>query len=228
MLYHKRYFICYLSLELSNSSSTSAGEGVDKEVVEGAAVYLIEIFKSVEKVGQKETNSLKSVFGPFPASVATKTCGIVNRITNSLPDHVIELLGNSREEADGAATIDEFGQAIKFVLPVVNGCNDEISSSDDSEEDSRREYNLQYTATNTAQSNRSSEQKSLSLAEKTIDSAWLQEQVAKAYGNQGSTELGLSVEDLSSTIFDYLSSTKTDSELQNDVRISKKILVWFS
>ena len=90
------------------------------------------------------------------------------------------------------------------------------------------EYNLQYTATNTAQSNRSSEQKSLSLAEKTIDSAWLQEQVAKAYGNQGSTELGLSVEDLSSTIFDYLSSTKTDSELQNDVRISKKILVWLS
>lgn len=185
-------------------------------------MYLIEIFKLVDKVGHRETNSLKSVFGPFPASVATKACSVVNRLTNSLPDHVIELLGNPvREEADGAAAVNEFGQGIKFALPVCETRDDEISSSDDSEEELQREVNLQYTGASLVKkdkSNRYVAQKPTSDKEKQIDSTWLQEQVTKAYGSGGSSELGLSVEDLATTIFDFLSSPKSDSELQNDVR----------
>lgn len=152
--------------------------------------------------------------------MATKACSIVNKITNSLPDHVIELLGNLvREEADGAAAVNEFGQGIKFALPASESRDDEVSSSDDSEEEVRREVNLQYTGSNTAPADRAVGQKPLGSAEKQIDSTWLQEQVVKAYGNEGSSELGLSTEVLSSTIFDYLSSPKSDSELQNDVRV---------
>jgi len=196
-----------------------AGDSAECEVVEGAAVYLVEVFKSVNKVGQKETNSLKSVFGPFPASVATKACAVINRLTSSLPEEVIALLGNpEREEADGAASVNEFGTSIKFVLPSVESVDDDLSSSE-SEDEQRREVNYQYTASEPActsqQDSRSSRQEP--AVDKGLDSAWLQHEVASFFGTEGTTELGLSVEDLSSTIYDFLSSNKSDSELQNDV-----------
>ena len=119
------------------------GQSAEPDVAETGAVYLFEIFKSVEKVGHTETMKLRSLFGPFPASAATKACSIVNRITSWLPDDVIELLSNQvREEADGAATVHEFGRGIKFVLPTVESISD-VSSSES--EDEKKEFSMKYS-----------------------------------------------------------------------------------
>lgn len=121
----------------------SVGQTAEPDVAETGGVYLFEIFKSVDKVGHTETMKLRSLFGPFPASAATKACAIVNRITSSLPDDVIELLSNQvREEADGAATVHEFGCGYKFTLPVMEAVSD-MSSSES--EDERREFSMKYS-----------------------------------------------------------------------------------
>lgn len=189
------------------------GESADIDVVESAAVYLFSVFKLVDKVGQKETSSLKSVFGPFPATVATKACSLVHKITSSLPEDVTELLGNQeREEADGAAEVHEFGHLIKFEYPK---CNTEMElSGSESEDEQKKEVNMQYTASVSTEKAPRPQNKNES---QTLDSAWLQQEVEKYYGSSGSPDLGLSLEDLSNTIFEVLSSTKSDSELQNDL-----------
>ncbi|XP_052242448.1 activating signal cointegrator 1 complex subunit 3-like [Dreissena polymorpha] len=204
--------------ELLQCGRQLAGDTADADVAEGAAVYLIKIFKNVDKVGQKETNSLKSVFGPFPATVATKACSTINRLVNSLPDDLVELLGNEeREEADGAASIKEFGTEFKFVLPSVKTKEDDISSSE-SEEEEKKEVNLHYSAsTSGSEFKTAARGQKITPVSKEFDSMWLQQEVAKYYGYSGVTEMGLTVEDLSNTIFDFLSSPKSDSELQNDL-----------
>ena len=121
----------------------SVGQSAEPDVAETGAVYLFEIFKSVDKVGHTETMKLRSLFGPFPASAATKACAIVNKITSWLPDDVIELLSNQvREEADGAATVHEFGRGIKFVLPAVENVSD-VSSSES--EDEKKGFTMKYS-----------------------------------------------------------------------------------
>ena len=121
----------------------SVGQSAESDVAETGAVYLFEIFKSVDKVGHTETMKLRSLFGPFPASAATKACVIVNKITSWLPDDVIELLSNQvREEADGAATVHEFGRGIKFVLPAAENVSD-VSSSES--EDEKKGFTMKYS-----------------------------------------------------------------------------------
>ncbi|MEW8545313.1 MAG: hypothetical protein AB2693_17465 [Candidatus Thiodiazotropha sp.] len=119
------------------------GQSAEPDVAETGAVYLFEIFKSVERVGHTETMKLRSFFGPFPASAATKACSIVNRITSWLPEDVIELPSNQvREDADAAATGHEFGRGIKGVLPAVENISD-VSSCVSEEE--RKEYSMKYS-----------------------------------------------------------------------------------
>ncbi|WAR07337.1 ASCC3-like protein [Mya arenaria] len=204
--------------DLTQCARQIAGDGIDADVADGAAVYLLGVFKKTDKVGQKETGCLKSVFGPFPASVATKACALVSKLTSSMPDEVVASLGTQeREEGDGAATVCEFGQGIKFSLPSVVAKDTDLSSSD-SEEEERREVNLQYTASETKPRSHATGGESMAPeTERGLDAAWLQQEVGRFYGTDGSTELGLSLEDLSSTIYDFLFSTKSDSELQNDL-----------
>ena len=55
-------------------------------------------------------------------------------------------------------------------------------------------------------------------AKEQLDTAWLQGEVSKYFNGDSSMALGLSLEDLTSTVFDVLTSPKSDTELQNDVR----------
>ena len=63
------------------------------DIVESAAAYLFDIFKSTQCVGQAEARNLRNTFGPYPASHATKACQLVNKIVSWLPDKVTKLFG---------------------------------------------------------------------------------------------------------------------------------------
>lgn len=194
----------------------AVGDTADEEIIESAAVYLFSVFKTADKVSQKQTSTIRSVFGPFPASVATKICTVVNKITSTLPDDIIPLLGNKeREEGDGAATSTEFGQSIKFAYQKpCRKCGD--LSSSDSEDERLLEVNLNYSKKPQAACKEPELKADTSSA---VNAGWLQKEVEKYYGTVDSTDLGMSLEDFTTTIFDVLSSPKSDSELQNEVMI---------
>ena len=100
---------------------------------------------------------------------------------------------------------------IKFTNPAPDSVDD--LSSSESEDDNKREVNLQYSTSEKKQTN-----KTAKSTEKEYDATWLRQEIGKYFGS-GTTELGLSVDDLTTTVFDVLTSSKPDSELQNEVCI---------
>ena len=62
---------------------SSVGEESDTGTLEAGAAFLFETFKDVEMVTHNTTVKLKSMFGPFPASAASKACDVVHRLSPS-------------------------------------------------------------------------------------------------------------------------------------------------
>ena len=89
---------------------------------------------------------MRNIFGPFPATSATKACILVNKIVSWLPEESSLLMGNQdREEGDGEAAVQEFGKGIKFMLPKCGEVEDLSESETDEDEESKREItDLKY------------------------------------------------------------------------------------
>lgn len=122
------------------------GSEASLETIESSAAFIFDLLKSVTIIGNKETTRLRQIFGPFPASAASNACVLVNKIVSWLPENKLDSLSNQdRQEADGEASVQEFGKNLKFIGQVrYHLSEDEISSSDS--EDERRELDLNYRA----------------------------------------------------------------------------------
>lgn len=181
----------------------TVGQDASTETVESSAAYIFDVFKDAEKVSHRETMSLKSIFGPFPATEATNACTIVNHIVSWLPEDMLWLI-SSQVDTDIET---EFGRSIKLKKPAPTSYDD---SSSDSEEVERPHYDLKYSEMKT-------EKISPVVVEEieSFNKSWLESEVSKYFD----TEFGLGMTDLCTTIFDVLISLKTDEALQNDVCI---------
>ena len=60
--------------------TNSVGKESDTGTLEAGAAFLFETFKDQGMVSHNTTVKLKGMFGPFPASAATKACDIVHRL----------------------------------------------------------------------------------------------------------------------------------------------------
>ncbi|CAG5136749.1 unnamed protein product, partial [Candidula unifasciata] len=197
------------------------GSEESEDTVECGAAFLFDVFKSVDSVGKREATQLRSTFGPYPATAATKVCQTVRKIVGWMPESALAELTSEREEGDGAASSEEFGHSIKFVTPEFASDDEEDLSSEednDTEKETTRDFDLRYSG-NAARSNSSN----AALAEaKTagrysgFDSAWLKAKVNEYFENN-ETALNLGIDELTSTIFEILSSQRRDDELQNEL-----------
>lgn len=125
---------------------TSVGSEASLDTIESGAAFLFDVFKDVDKVGPTQTAKLRNIFGPFPATAATKACNLVNRVVSWLPEDSSLLLGNEvREEGDGEASDQEFGKSIKFSLPGFKEEENFSESETDEDEDRRAIADLKYS-----------------------------------------------------------------------------------
>lgn len=144
---------CYLhtimiqKLLIGIFSGITVGSEASFETIESSAAFIFDLLKSVSIVGKKETTRLRQVFGPFPASAASNACSLINKIVSWLPENTLDSLGNQdRQEADGEASVTEFGKNIKFQgLRRGQTFEEDVLSSDSDDED-RRELDLKYIA----------------------------------------------------------------------------------
>ncbi|VDI49942.1 activating signal cointegrator complex subunit 3 [Mytilus galloprovincialis] len=198
--------------ELSQCAKNIVGSEASSETIESGAAFLFDVFKDVDKVGPTQTAKLRNIFGPFPATAATKACILVNRVVTWIPEESSLLLGNQdREEGDGEATVQEFGKGIKFAFPKFEEFQDlSESETDDDDEEKNAIGDLKYLEP-TPQKPQRTQQTSEKLE---FDAVWLETEMSKYYSE---ADIGLSIEDLCSTVFDVLTSSKTDTELQNDL-----------
>ena len=142
------------------------------------------------------------MFGPFPAGAATKACDTVKRIVSWLPDKAVSSIFKQGDNSEDDS--DEFGAGIKFThsSPMEMFTN---WKEPQKYKDPVQDFHMGYT--------KAKDMPQLPVSEE-VDSNWLRKQVEKNFDEK---ESGMPINDLCSTIFDFLSSSKTDSELQNDV-----------
>ncbi|XP_061176706.1 activating signal cointegrator 1 complex subunit 3-like [Saccostrea echinata] len=199
--------------ELTQYAKSIVGSEADLETIEGSAAFLFELLKSVNIVGKKESTKLRQIFGPFPASAASNACSLINKIVSWLPENTLDSLGNQdRQEADGEASVKEFGMNIKFVGQSRDSYFEDEDFSSDSDEGERRELDLKYVAS----PHKPIAAKRESPDKERYDASWLQREVTQYFPGE-ENYLGMSREDLCSTIFDVLTASNSDEELQNNL-----------
>ncbi|XP_074644659.1 activating signal cointegrator 1 complex subunit 3-like [Tubulanus polymorphus] len=194
--------------ELTQVAKLIVGVDAFPEVIEGAAVHLFQTFCNSTVVKNAETNKLRAIFGPFPASAATKACQVVQRIVAHLPDDIIDELCTVDDEVNVAK---EFGKNIKFEaaeFPIVGEL--EFSSDTDSE-DVNVEFDMKYSNIDHASAVKVNDrQKTYS---KKYDANWLLAQIESEFDSESS----VSAPEMCTTVLNILATSKSDDELQNEL-----------
>ena len=186
------------------------GSEASTEIVESGVGLLFETFAGSELVTHAHTMKLRGIFGPFPASSATKACKTVNRITGWLPGEIAESLLTRTAETvlDESTTV--FGRNIKFSYPDQPNMEefDWLDSGSDDETSAISQFDMKYVSQATESGSGKKGNK--------VGGHWLRSKVEESFGGP-ETGLGMSITDVCSHIFDVLSSAKSDEALQNEV-----------
>lgn len=180
--------------------------------MESATVFVFTTLKDASHIGKIESAKLKSVFGAFPASAATKACHIIQNIILLLPEECLALI-DKRNEQKHEEPLKEFGSDIKFApfkSKVVSLDDALLSDSEEENVETQmdfptiREEQIPSRDTSSAGTNNKDE----------INGSWLRNQCEHYFGD---SSCGVSVLDLCSALFDILSSDRDDEAIQNEV-----------
>ncbi|PFX22952.1 activating signal cointegrator 1 complex subunit 3-like [Stylophora pistillata] len=198
--------------ELVLTSAEIAGKDSSVEIVESASVLIFTTFKEVTHIGKDESAKLKSFFGAFPASAATKACHITQNIILLLPEDCVAVI-NKRSEEKYEETPKEFGSDIEFApfkTKVVSPDDELFSDSEDENVENQMDFWIAKEENNHSKDVPKEEVNGNS----DFNGSWLHNQCELYFGNNSS---GLSVLDLCSALFDILSSARDNAAIQNDL-----------
>lgn len=200
------------------SVNFAVGTDFGQDAIESAAVFLFKTFLNKNQVGHEETRAIKQMFGPFPASAVDTACAAVSQLVAQHGESQVEEFIQSHTSNKPIDHGMSFGQNIAFSFETY------VLDSADSlpwEEENGGGLSLDFNSflTNHA-SGRGTDlerpEAQLLSQSSSADRSILRKEVEKylSGGNMGSS----SVEELSTSLFEMLASTKSDDELQNEVR----------
>ena len=174
--------------------------------MESATVFVFTTLKDASHIGKNESEKLKSVFGAFPASAATKACHIIQNIILLLPEECLALI-NKRNEEKREEPSKEFGSDIKFApfKSKVLSLHDALLS--DSEDENENQTDFLAIKQDEIPSRDSSGGGANNKDE--INGSWLRNQCERYFGQ--------SALDLCSALFDILSSERDNEAIQNEL-----------
>ena len=89
------------------------GGEVSQGVVDSAAVFLFSLFRSDPLLSRAHADEMRRTLGPYPATAASKACGVVRRVLSYLPKDV-ESGGRSQRGHGPELMKKEFGHNITF------------------------------------------------------------------------------------------------------------------
>uniref|UniRef100_A0A3B3DTQ4 Activating signal cointegrator 1 complex subunit 3 n=1 Tax=Oryzias melastigma TaxID=30732 RepID=A0A3B3DTQ4_ORYME len=197
---------------LLHAASLIVGAGYDQEAIVGAAVFLFETFHDKDHVGTEETQAIKQMFGPFPTSAAETSCACVARLVAPFPESRVQAFIKSQGWCR-SHQLNYFGHNIDFsydcytLEPLVevpsSGLHDVLRG------DFLNVFNSQHNW-KTVSGGDSSEKSSVSE-----DASVLRGEVEK-YLNGGNM-ISSSLEEICTSLFEMLSSPRSDDELQNEL-----------
>ena len=188
------------------------GKDSSGEAVESASVFVFTTLKDTSHIGKGESAKLKSVFGAFPASAATKACHIIQSIILLLPEECLTII-NRRNEEKSEESLKEFGSDIKFTpfKSKVISLDDALLSDS---EDENVKNQMGFTVIREEQIPSKDTPSEGANSKDEINGLWLRNQCEHYFGDNSS---GVSVLDLCSALFDILSSDRDNAAIQNDL-----------
>lgn len=184
--------------ELWSMTRELIGQEENSEIVDDAALFLLNLFLGVKIAMMSHLGEMKKMFGPVTTQTANKICSVVAKISSMIAEDCREFLQiqSLNEMDDGQVISDYWGSHITCELP------DFVSSADLSV---LQEFPLQPQVSKvidnfSMQFNATQERDKPKL--EVLNRAWLLKHVNP---------------DLVDTLIDALKSPKSNEELQNDV-----------
>jgi len=210
--------VCTLVGEIDDDSGTA----------ESAAVFLFGFFfNSCDVQSVEDSRSkLHAYFGPLSRRMIGDICSAVQYIHSCLSAISIEKISRA---LDPGASIDpslneEFGRNIKVSLDYGSTVNDDdldwLESDDDNDTMSAHGFTMNYSGDSQCVSLAKIQDLETETAnvkpQKASGRAWLYEEVA-SYFSSDSGEPETCVDDLVTTVFDILCSSRSNEQLQTEV-----------
>jgi len=205
------------------------GIDVDSATAEYAAVFLFGfVFNSCEMQSTEEScRKLHTYFGPVSQSLFADVCSAVQYIRSCLSDISIEKISAALDSStdENQLVNEEFGRNIKAALDYCSPANDDDLDWLESEDENdmfMSGFSMNYCGVN--EDGMSSQIKVRDMEtetsnfkhQKTNCRAWLYEEVASYFCTE-SSEPETCIDDLVSTVFDILCSSKSNEQLQMEV-----------
>ncbi|KAK5611744.1 hypothetical protein CRENBAI_010730 [Crenichthys baileyi] len=191
-----------------------------QEAIECAAVFLFETFQNKDHVGTEETRAIKQMFGPFPSSAAEASCACVARLVAPFSDSKVEDFIKTQSSRHNPQRGSSFGCNISFSYDfyTLDPLDDlQGSGLDDVELDFINFLNNQQSG------NKSASEDDVPRSGTDLgsgDGSILRREVEK-YLERGNM-ISSNPEELCTSVFEMLTSHRSDDELQNEVRDGRK------
>lgn len=207
---------------LTSLCNFTVGSDHGQDAIESGAVFLFKTFHNKDQVGHEETRAIKHMFGPFPASAAQASCTAVGRLVAQLGESQVEAFVQTQSSFKSANRGTAFGRNITFSFDTyVLDTQDTLPWEEVHDESRSLDFN---SFLNNHAGGRRTEIDTVGASsvgapsQTSTDSSILRREVEKYLcgGNMGSS----SAEELCTSLFEMLASTKSDDELQNEVRSS--------
>ncbi len=198
----------------------SVGDDVPQETVDTASVFLFTLFNIDCTLSRTNSEEIRKVLGPFPASAASSACDTVKRILSMLPEDWKAAPGEDLMEQHL-----EFGHNIVFKhaetsQPVqFDSSGYDTLSEDEYEQSDCRRSELFSGLFHDVASHSQLPPVSASLPAERVhlySGEWLKKQCQSCCMKKANG--GFEWKELYSTVFDVLSSSEDNSGIQNSVR----------
>lgn len=211
-----------LSLELKSvlqAAKHIVGSEHGQEAIESAGVFLFETFHNKDHVGTEETRSIKQMFGPFPSSAAESACASVVKIVSKVGDSRAEEFVQNQSSRHDPKKGFAFGRNIQFshetyaLEPLEDFPPNGFEEVNDITFDFKNFIANQQSGKKASGENEAS---SSSRGQQSLEDEGVLRTEVEKYMNGGNM-IASSAEELCSSLFEMLSSQRSNDELQNEL-----------
>uniref|UniRef100_A0A672MCQ8 Activating signal cointegrator 1 complex subunit 3 n=1 Tax=Sinocyclocheilus grahami TaxID=75366 RepID=A0A672MCQ8_SINGR len=195
------------------------GTDYGQDTIESAGGFLFKIFHNKDQIGHEETRAIKQMFGPFPGSAAELSCAAVGRLVAQIGESQVDAFIQTQSSLKTVNRSSIFGRNIAFSFDTyVLDAQDPLPRSEGSDTEQDMDFHSflnNHVGERKARGDRDDAYSAEELERRNADSSILRQEVEK-YLNEGNM-LSSSAEELSTSLFEMLASTKSDDELQNEL-----------
>lgn len=195
------------------------GTDFGQDTIESAGVFLFKTFHNKDQISHEETRAIKQMFGPFPASPAELCCAAVGRLVAQIGESQVDAFIQTQSSLKTVNRESVFGRNIAFSFDAYAlDAHDTMPWSEETDMDQALDFHSflnHHVGERRTGAERDDAYSAEELEQRNADSSILRQEVEK-YLNDGNM-VSSSVEELSTSLFEMLASTRSDDELQNEL-----------